>query len=62
MGQTFVLKLIHGLDPKTGSAHGHIEDVNTGKALRFHSIYELLTFLENTTKERASLKSKERQG
>lgn len=61
MEQTFVLKLVHGLDLKAGSARGHVEDVNTGKALRFHSVYELLAFLENAAKERSSLESKERQ-
>lgn len=61
MEQIFVLKLVQGLDVKAGSARGHIEDVNTGKALRFCSIYELLAFLENAVKERSRLESKERQ-
>lgn len=52
MEQTFVLKLIRELNLETGSAQGHVEDVNTGKALRFQSLSELLGFLENTTKQR----------
>lgn len=51
MQQTFVLKLTRELDLETGSAQGHIEEVKTGKALRFYSIDELLAFLENTMKQ-----------
>jgi hypothetical protein len=51
MEQTFVLKLTRELNVKTGSAQGHVEDVRTGKALRFHSVCELLSFLENTVKQ-----------
>lgn len=45
-----MLKLMRELNVKTGSTQGHVEDVKTGKALRFHSVSELLTFLENTMK------------
>jgi oligoribonuclease (3'-5' exoribonuclease) len=48
MEQIFVLKLMRELNTKTGSAQGHVEDVRTGKACRFHSISELLAFLEQT--------------
>jgi hypothetical protein len=48
MEQTFVLKLVRELNVKTGSAQGHVEDVRTGEACRFHSISELLEFLEHT--------------
>lgn len=48
MDKTFVLKLARELNLETGSAHGHVEDVKTGKALRFHSVSELLAFLEKT--------------
>ncbi len=51
MQQTFVLKLTRELDLETGSAQGHIEEVRTGKALRFYSIHELLAFIENTMKQ-----------
>ena len=50
MEQTFVLKLVRELNLETGSAQGHIEEVRTGKALRFYSISELLAFLENIMK------------
>lgn len=52
MEKTFVLKLARELNLETGSAHGHVEDVKTGKALRFQSLSELLSFLENTTKQK----------
>lgn len=51
MQLTFVLKLTRELDLETGSAQGHIEEVRTGKALRFYSIHELLAFLENATNQ-----------
>ena len=59
MEQTFVLKLTLGLNVKTGSAQGHVEDVRTGKALRFHSVSELLIFLESTTKQNNNLEATE---
>ena len=59
MEQTFVLKLTRELDLEIGSAQGHIEEVRTGKALRFSSIDELLAFLENTMKQSAKPKDRE---
>ena len=61
MEETFVLKLVRELNVKTGSAQGRVEDVKTGKTLRFDSVSEPLIFLENATKERSRPESNERQ-
>jgi hypothetical protein len=49
--QTFVLKLEGELSPTTGRAQGHVEDVQTGKAIRFSCVADLLAFLQKTVKQ-----------
>jgi hypothetical protein len=54
MEQTFVLKLAREINARTDSAQGHIEDVRSGKAIRFHSVSELLIFLEDTMQQNSN--------
>jgi hypothetical protein len=51
MKQTFVLKLEGELSPANGRAQGHVEDVQTGRAIRFSYVADLLAFLQKTMKQ-----------
>jgi hypothetical protein len=49
--QTFVLKLDSELSLATGRVQGHVEDVQTGEAVRFSYVVDLLAFLQKTMKQ-----------
>jgi hypothetical protein len=50
MKRAFVLKLDDGIDINEGVAAGYVEDVATGRELRFRSAKQLLEFLEEVVK------------
>ena len=52
MRGAFVLRLGPGTNPSGGTFEGWVEEVDSGKELRFHSTEELLGFLGQRFSER----------
>ena len=52
MRGAFVLRLGSGTNPSSGMFEGWVEEVDSGKEARFHSIDELLGFLGQRFSER----------
>lgn len=50
MKRAFVLKLDEGMNISQGMVSGYVEDVATGRELRFRSANQLLEFLEEVVK------------
>lgn len=50
MKRAFVLKLDEGMNISQGLVSGYVEDVTTGRELRFRSANQLLEFLEEVVK------------
>jgi hypothetical protein len=50
MKRAFVLKLDAGMNISQDIATGYVEDVATGRELRFRSVRQLLEFLEEVVK------------
>jgi two-component system cell cycle sensor histidine kinase/response regulator CckA len=57
--QTFVLKLDSEVGLATGRVQGHVEDVQTGEAVRFSYVADLLAFLQKTMKQNNDRESTE---
>jgi hypothetical protein len=59
MRRAFVLRIAPDFDFENGKVEGRVEEVDTGRELKFRSAPELLTFLSKCVKE--SAKQKENQ-
>ena len=51
MQRGFVIQLQPGSEVEPAKFAGHVEHVDTGRAKRFHSIEELVRFMEQTLAE-----------
>lgn len=49
MKRVFVLTMKDALDPAGGVANGYIEDVESGQEFRFHTVSELLQYLQRAS-------------
>ena len=47
MKHTFVIRLGPEANPAEGKFHGYIEEVDTGREVRFHTLDEFLAFVQN---------------
>lgn len=61
MREAFVLRLNTDSKPEVGRLSGWIEEVDTGKELRFRTTEELVEFLGKCLDERRSNRSPERE-
>jgi len=59
MRRAFVLRIAPDFDFDNGKVEGWVEEVDTGRELKFRSVSDLLTFLSRSVKE--SGKKKETQ-
>lgn len=59
MRRAFVLRIAPDFDFDNGKVEGWVEEVDTGRELKFRSVSDLLTFLSKCVKE--SGKKKETQ-
>ena len=46
MKRAFVIRLSPETNPEKGKFEGHVEEVDTGRELKFHSLEEFLAFLQ----------------
>ena len=53
MRRAFVLRIAPDFDFENGQVEGWVEEVDTGRELRFRSVPDLLTFLSKCMKESA---------
>jgi hypothetical protein len=57
----FVLRIARDFDFENGKVEGWVEEVDTGRELKFRSAPDLLTFLSKCVKESAK-KKKDQEG
>lgn len=46
MKRAFVIRLSSDTDPAKGKFQGHVEEVDTGRELKFRSVEEFLAFVQ----------------
>jgi hypothetical protein len=62
MRRAFVLRIAPDFDLENGKVEGWVEEVDTGRELRFRSAPDLLTFLSKCVKESATKKEHQEEG
>jgi len=61
MRRAFVLRIVPDFDFENGKVEGWVEEVDTGRELKFRSVPDLLTFLSKCVKE-SGKKKKDQEG
>jgi hypothetical protein len=54
MKRAFVIRLSPDTNPAKGKFQGHVEEVDTGRELKFRSLEEFLTFVQECTADGSS--------
>jgi len=62
MRRAFVLRVAPGFDFDNNKVEGWVEDVDTGRELRFRSAPDLLAFLSKCVKESAKKRNEDQEG